>query len=93
MLRELVLSWLMKVCSLSARKLEQAISVAGARDHAREGSLYGLAGRTAGLAGLGFLTLEKRGTDRVFPEKSAPVYKTDPFLTFPASSTGSKKLA
>jgi hypothetical protein len=38
------------------------------------------------LAGLGFLTLEKRGTDRVFPEKSAPVYKTDPFLNFSSQS-------
>jgi hypothetical protein len=36
------------------RKLEQAISVAGARDHAREGSLYGLAGRAAGWQGWAF---------------------------------------
>jgi hypothetical protein len=62
------------------RKLEQAISVAGARDYAREGSLAG--GARGGLAGLGFLTLEKRGTGRDFPEKSAPVNKTAPFLTF-----------
>jgi hypothetical protein len=34
--------------------------------------------------------LEKRGTDRVFPEKSAPVYKTeyktDPFFNFSSQS-------